>query len=84
MMTYIAPDGHAIDSKPYPQVVTYSCFCTDIADGTYISTETTSDDTRIGIQQINIKREVNNNAMTITIVMSSDQELIDYINSSKE
>ena len=83
-MTYIAPDGHIIESEPYPTVVEYSCACSNISDGVYESVETTSDDTPIGIQQINIKREVNNNSMTITIVMSSEQQLIDYINSNKE
>ena len=84
MMTYTAPDGHVINSEPYPNVVEYSCACSGISDGIYESVETTSADTEIGIQQINIKREVNSNLMTITIVMSSDQQLIDYINSTKE
>jgi len=84
MMTYTAPDGHVINSEPYPNVVEYSCPCSGISDGIYESIETTSADTEIGIQQINIKREVNSNLMTITIVMSSDQQLIDYINSTKE
>lgn len=83
-MTYTAPNGHIIESKPYPEIVQYTCTCSDIVDGVYESMETTSEDTEIGIQQIKIKREVNNNTMTITIVMSSDQELIDYINSTKE
>lgn len=82
-MTYTAPDGNVIQSKPYPQVVTYTCACSNISDGVYFSTETTSADTPIGIQQITIKRQVDNNSMTITIVMSSDQELSDYINSNK-
>jgi len=84
MMTYTAPDGHVIESKPYPEIAEYSCPCTGIFDGVYESVETTSADTPIGIQQINIKREVNSNNMKITIVMSSDQQLIDYINSTKE
>ena len=83
MMTYTAPDGHIIESLPYPQSVQYSCTCSEISDGTYDSMETTSADTQIGIQQIRIKREVLNNFMTITITMSSDQELIDYINQNK-
>lgn len=82
-MTYTAPNGHIIESKPYPEIVQYICDC-NIPNGVYESMETTSADTVIGIQQIKIKREVNNNTMTITIVMSSDQELIDYINSTKE
>ena len=84
MITYTAPDGHIINSEPYPTVVEYSCPCLGISDGIYESVETTSADTPIGIQQINIKREVNSNNMKITIVMSSDQQLIDYINSTKE
>ena len=78
MMTYTAPDGHVIDSLPYPQVVTYSCPCEGIGDGIYYSMETTGAATEIGIQQIKIKRTVDNNHMTIEIVMSSDEELIEY------
>lgn len=83
MMTYTAPDGHIIESLPYPQSVQYSCTCSGISDGIYDSMETTSADTQIGIQQIRIQREVLNNFMTINITMSSDQELIDYINQNK-
>ena len=82
MMKYTAPDGHIIESKPNPQVVTYSCPCTEIVDGVYTSVETTGADTQIGIQQIKIKRTVNTNNMTIEIQMSSDAELIEYINEN--
>ena len=82
MMTYEAPDGYVIESKPYPEVVTYTCPCQGIPDGVYDSQETTGDATPIGIQQINIKRFVSNNTMTITIKMSNEQELKDYINQS--
>lgn len=81
-MTYTAPDGHIIDSLPYPQVVTYTCAC-DLPEGIYESQETTSAATPIGIQQINITRTVVAGSMTIEIVMSSDQELQDYINANK-
>jgi len=83
MMTYTAPDGHIIESLPYPECVQYICTHSEISNGTYESIETTSADTPIGIQQIRIKREILNNFMTITIRMSSDQELIDYINQNK-
>lgn len=82
-MTYTAPDGHIMEGLPYPETVQYKCTCSGITDGIYESIETTSADTSIGIQQIKIKREVLNNFMTITIMMSSDQELIDYINQNK-
>lgn len=82
-MTYKAPDGHIIESLPYPQVVNYSCECSEIVDGTYYSTETTGAATEIGIQQINIKRSVDNNYMDIEIIMSSDAELIEYQNNNK-
>jgi hypothetical protein len=83
MMTYTAPDGHIIESLPYPQIVTYSCPCSEIVDGIYYSIETTGAATEIGIQQINIKRIVDNNNMDIEIVMSSDEELIEYQNNNK-
>jgi hypothetical protein len=83
MMTYTAPDGHVIESLPYPQIVTYKCPCSEIVDGIYYSIETTGAATNIGIQQIKIKRIVDNNNMTIEIVMSSDEELIEYQNNNK-
>ena len=82
MMTYKAPDGHIIESLPSPQIVTYECACSEIVDGIYTSMETTGADTEIGIQQIKIKRTVNNNNMKIEIQMSSDAELIEYINEN--
>lgn len=82
-MTYTAPNGHIIESLPYPQKVNYSCECQEIVDGIYYSIETTGAVTEIGIQQINIKRIVNNNNMAIEIIMSSDAELIEYQNNNK-
>ena len=79
MMKYTAPDGHIIESKPNPQIVTYNCDCSEITDGIYRSVETTGAATDIGIQQIKIKRSVDNNKMTIEIQMSSDAELKQYI-----
>lgn len=79
MMTYTAPDGHIMESKPYPEIVTYGCPCSEIVDGVYYTLETTGAATEIGIQQIKIKRMVDNNNMVITIQMSSDEELIQYI-----
>ncbi len=81
-MTYKAPDGHIIESLPNPEIVTYECACSEIVDGIYTSMETTGADTEIGIQQIKIKRTVNNNNMKIEIQMSSDAELIEYINEN--
>ena len=80
MMKYTAPDGHIMESQPYPQEVTYSCSCEGIVDGIYNSMETTGAATSLGIQQIKIHRAVVNNNMTITIRESSDQELQDYLN----
>lgn len=79
MMTYTAPDGFVIQSKPNPDIVTYECPCSEIVDGVFYSVETTGADTQIGIQQIKIKRIVNNNYMKIEIQESSDAELIEYI-----
>lgn len=82
MMTYTAPDGHIIESEPNPAIVTYECACSEIVDGVYNSVETTGAATEIGIQQIKIKRVVDDNWMKITIQMSSDEELIEYINQN--
>lgn len=79
MMTYTAPDGNVIESLPNPQIVKYECNCSDIVDGIYTSVETTGAATEIGIQQIKIKRIVDNNYMKIEIQMSSDAELLQYI-----
>jgi hypothetical protein len=83
MMTYVAPDGHIIESQEWPQIVEYKCHCEGIVDGIYYSMETTGAPTEIGIQQIKIKRIVDNNNMTIEISMSTDIELIDYQNNNK-
>ena len=79
MMTYTAPDGHIIESLPNPQIVRYECACSNIGDGVYNSVETKGAATEIGIQQIKIKRLVDNNYMKIEIQMSSDEELLQYI-----
>ena len=79
-MTYTALDEHVIESKPYPEIVTYSCACDDMPDGNFYSLETTSAATPIGIQQIQITRTVEGGIMTIVIREGSEQELIDYIN----
>lgn len=79
MMKYTAPDGHIIESKPNPEIVRYECACSEIVDGIYRSVETTGAATEIGIQQIKIKRIVDNNFMKIEIQMSSDEELLQYI-----
>lgn len=80
MMKYKAPDGFEIESLPHPQVATYTCPC-DIPDGIYHSVETASASTPIGIQQINITRTVVAGTVTIEVVMSSDSQLQNYINS---
>lgn len=82
MMTYPAPDGHIIESLPYPQEITYSCACLGYDDGIYNSVEIKGSTNQIGIQGIKIKRIVDNNSMIIVIVEFSEQELIDYINSN--
>lgn len=81
-MKYTAPDGHIIESLPNPEIVTYQCICSEIVDGIYTSIETTGSSTEIGIQQIKIKRSVDNDNMKITIQMSSDEELLQYINDN--
>ena len=82
MMTYTAPNGHIIESLPYPQKVNYSCECQEIVDGIYKSDEIKGAATEIGIQGIHITRKVDNGNMTISLVEFSEQELIDYINNN--
>ena len=85
MMTYKAPNGHIIESLPYPQIVTYICDLTtyEYSDGIYKSDEIKGAATEIGIQGIHITRIVDNLSMKIQIKEFSEQELIDYINNNK-
>ena len=83
MMTYTAPDGHIIESEPYPQTVTYSCQCTNYDDGLYYNYEIKGAASPIGIQGIHINRAVENNLMLINIKEFSQQELVDYQNENK-
>ncbi len=84
MMTYPAPDGHIMESLPYPQEVTYSCSCNPLeySDGIYYTDEIKGAATEIGIQGIHITRLVDNGSMAITIKEYTNQELIDYINNN--
>jgi hypothetical protein len=81
MMRYPAPDGHIIESLPYPQVVTYTCPCEGFSDGIYKSYETTGSLNRLGIQQIQITRTIQNNIVTISIIESTEEELQAYLDS---
>lgn len=83
MMKYTAPDGYILQSRPYPEEVTYTLTCSFLPEGRYESMETTGSANPIGIQQIRILRLVQNETMTITIRESSEQELIDYINGNR-
>ena len=78
-MIYPTPDGHTIESLPYPQEVNYTCSCGNHVDGIFESMETTSSTSPIGIQQIRITKVVSNGQMNITIRESSEQELQEYI-----
>lgn len=85
MMTYTAPDGHIIESLPYPQEVIYSCPCSydNYSDGVYESYEVKGAATEIGIQGIHITRTVDNSQMTIKLIEFSEEELIEYQNNNK-
>jgi len=76
-MTYKAPDGHIIVSNPN-EPVTYSCPQTGMVEGTFFSLETMSANTSIGIQQIQITRVIDADSIDITIVESTNEELIQY------
>jgi hypothetical protein len=83
-MKYPAPDGHIIESLPYPEEVIYSCVCNpkEYTDGIYHSDEVKGAATEIGIQAIHITRTVDNGNMTIKIKEYSNEELIEYINNN--
>ena len=85
MMTYTAPDGHIMESLPYPQEVVYFCeyFSPNFSDGIYEAYEVEAADTEIGIQAINIIVEVNGLNMTNKIIEFSDEQLIEYQNNNK-
>ena len=82
-MKYTAPDGHVMVASK-DEVVTYTCTVDGSSDGIFYSLETYPADTVIGIQQMQIKRTVNNNTMVIDIKESTDAELIEYIERCKE
>ena len=77
-MTYTAPDGHVIVSSP-TETVSYTCTITGQVDGIYDSIETYPAATTLGIQQMQIKRTIDNGVLTIDIKESTDDELIIYI-----
>lgn len=80
-MEYIAPDGYVMISSP-TETVTHSC-STDDPNGVYFSVETYPADTEIGIQQMQITRTVVDGDMDISIIESTDAELIAYQESCK-
>lgn len=81
-MRYTAPDGFIIQSDS-TQPVTYSCPCTNIGPGIYDALETEGAGTEIGIRQIKIHKIVDNGIITITVTESTDDELRQYIESTK-
>lgn len=76
-MTYTAPDGHVIVSRPEGPV-TYTCSQEGMTEGIFFSLETKSAATSIGIQQIQITRSIGVDSITISIKESSSEELIQY------
>jgi len=82
-MEYTAPDGYVMVSSP-TQAVTHSCKVTGYLNGVYFSVETYPANTVIGIQQMQITRTVTNNVMNISIVESTDEELLAYIAECQE
>lgn len=83
-MKYPAPNGHMVESLPYPQEVTYNCECStsEYSDGILYSDEIKGNSTEIGIQGVHITRIIDNGNMTIKIKEFSDEELINYINNN--
>ena len=76
-MEYKAPDGHIIESDPN-NPVNYSCPQEGMTEGTFFSLETYPANTSIGIQQIQVTRVIDVDSIDITIVESTNEELIQY------
>lgn len=81
-MIYQCIDGTLIESS-HEGPVTHTCPAAWYRDGVYYSEETTGADTAIGIQQIKITRTVTNGVMLTSIVESTEQEIIEYINQAQ-
>ena len=82
-MTYTAPDGHIMVASS-TEVVSYTCSVEGVSDGIFYSVETYPAATEIGIQQMEIKRIVDNGSITIEITESTDAELLAYIEQCKQ
>ena len=82
MMTYTAPDGHIMEfiDKPVFYKINESNY---YEDGVYIDLFTESDNTEIGIKQQRIIKKQLDNILNIEIRWSTEQELIEYIESVK-
>jgi hypothetical protein len=77
-MKYPAPDGYIIESSPILPV-THSCVAPiDLADGTYVSYETSSkfDNT---LQQIKVERVVNDGILNIIITEQTQEQIQNYL-----
>lgn len=82
MMTYTAPDGHIMEFIDIP--IFYEINPSDYyEDGVFIDLFTESDTTPIGIKQQRVIKTQSNNILNIEIRWSTEQELIDYIESVK-
>lgn len=80
-MKYTAPDGHVMECNSSTVPVVYSCPISDMVEGNFDSLETTYANNAYGIQQLRINRYITETEATITIRLSTDAELQEYIDS---
>jgi len=79
-MSYPLPDKSKIDSKSSGTTTKkIPLGAIGLVNGVYESTETTSDDSLLGIAQIIVTRTVNNGELTVEIREATDLELQAYL-----
>lgn len=81
-MEYTAPDGYIMEFIDTPVIYTINP-SNYYEDGVYIDLFTESDITPIGIKQQRVIKTQNQGELTIEIRWSTEQELLDYIESVK-
>jgi hypothetical protein len=82
-MEFTAPDGHIItfiDSPVFYEINPSNYY----EDGIYIDLFTEGDSTPIGIKQQRVIKTQANGVLNIEIRWSTNQELLDYIESAKQ
>lgn len=81
-MEYTAPDGYVMEFTNTPVIYTINP-SNYYKDGVYFDLFTEADITPIGIKQQRVIKTQNQGELTIEIRWSTEQELLDYIESVK-